>query len=142
MRGKNTEPEEINILESDLNKPALLHPEKGVITRLSKAQQHNYFADRMAMFSVIIAFIYDKIQHSPITGQFTVLYDKLAAIRSSFLLNYHSHNSVERLKTGLSHIFKFEKMVISEISNFGIKPAEISDFNSKLLNSNQNKNVG
>lgn len=87
----------------------------------------------MAMFSVIIAYIYDKIQNSPLTGQFITLYDKLTAIRADFLFNYHRYNSVERLHQGLNHIFKFEQKVISEISSFGIKPNELTDFNSKLL---------
>lgn len=107
---------------------------------LSKAQLHNYFADRMAMLSVIMGYIYDKIQHSKLADSFSVLYDKLSAIRADFLLSYHNHTpgrriglNLNKVKTAYELIYQLEEQVISEILKFGIKPAELIGFRNRTL---------
>jgi|GEM_PF-1155500 len=141
MRSKNNGKQLLKASDTYLKKAEVFgYPKRISVSVLSKGHLHNYFADRMAMFSVIMGYIYDKIQQSHLSDSFTVLHDKLAAMRSDFLLNYHNHTSGKRINRSLNKvksafelICQFEERVILEILNFGIKPKELIDFNTRML---------
>jgi len=96
---------------------------------LSKSNLHNYFADKMAIFSVIIGYVYEKTkhtvpEHTHVPNPFTALYNKLVKMRAGFLYKYHQLNfktkggetkETQNLKALYEHIYKFEENVVSEI---------------------------
>lgn len=120
---------------------------KGTIVPVhTKSHLHNYFADKMAVFSNIIGFIYHKTGDA-ITGKsgsnpIAALYSRLIKMRADFLDKYHQETSkktglkslqIEDLKPAFEHIQEFENKVVSEISQAGISPLELNHYNTQQL---------
>lgn len=111
---------------------------------LSKSSLHNYFAEKMAVFSNILGLVHDQTEHVlpeqvRTVSSFKSLYHKLVAIRAAFLDKYH--DLLTRSGKGLSapeekivfiydHINEFEQEVVSEIVTAGIKKEELPTSNN------------
>lgn len=96
---------------------------------MSKSNLHDYFADKMAAFSTIIGYIFERATqshsrqaHGP--NAFAALYNKLTNMRSGFLNKYHQLNfharegmlpETNKIKALYEHIYRFEENVVSEI---------------------------
>lgn len=109
---------------------------------LSKAQLHNYFADKMAIFSTIIGYISDNAQRTHYPKLFKHLHKKLRKIQREFLIKYHelAHEKEPGMSDGKSKIrmlfeqlYRFEKTVVAELIDAGIKPQELMDYRAKYL---------
>lgn len=113
---------------------------------LSKQSLHDYFADKMAAFSIIVGYIFDRLQEVlPQKGQLNSLgslHKKLGKMQTRFLNRYHKltsktgnqpHVHIDLLKPIFEHINRFEKKVISEVINAGIRREELQEFNEKNL---------
>lgn len=136
---------------SESSKTTIQRVKKGTLVPVhTKSHLHNYFADKMAVFSNIIGFIYHKAGDA-ITGKSSTanpissLYSRLIKMRADFLNEYHQevkykHEKkslqIEDLKPAFEHIQEFENKVVSEISQAGISPLELSEYkNTQQLQS-------
>lgn len=116
--------------------------EKTLLPALSESSLHNYFAEKMAAFSIIMGYLSEK-SFQPITGKpFKKVYTKLEKRRRVFLVRYHKlsrsagsrfKSQTERLKAVFDLVHKFEKEVIREILVVGVKPADMLDLNNFSL---------
>lgn len=114
---------------------------------LSKSHLHNYFADKMAVMSILIGYILKKAKH-PNPGERDALShcnslgSKLEKMKFEFLRKYHQLNfssreiindESERIKLLFEHIYQFERSVVSEILNTGILEEELQRLNKTTL---------
>ena len=113
---------------------------------LSKSHLHNYFADKMAVMSVLIGYILKKAKQpdqsqTEISTLCNSLYSKLEKKRFDFLSRYHQLNfnsrelikdESERIKLLFEQIYQFERSVVSEILNTGLAE-ELQPLNNSSL---------
>lgn len=111
----------------------------------SKTGLHNYFAEKMAVFSNIIGFIVDQTQkmlpeQTQLAQSFTSLYNNLVAMRVVFLNKYHQLLiqagkgllvPTEKINFIYDHIHQFENQVFLEIFTAGIKKNELIEYGKK-----------
>ena len=144
------------MIKDENNTEVLTENVKSVITRspesvsipvLSKQSLHDYFAEKMAAFSIVMGYIFDKVQallphNGPEVDVLSSLHKKLERLQNRFLMRYHKLTS----KTGdqldinedllipiFEHIKRFEKKLISEVLNAGIQKEELEEWNEKHL---------
>jgi len=116
--------------------------EKTLLPALSESSLHNYFAEKMAAFSIIMGYLSEK-SFQPITGKpFKKVYNKLEKRRRIFLVRYHKlsrsagsrfKSQTERLKAVFDLVHRFEKEVVREILVVGVKPADMIELNNFSL---------
>lgn len=110
----------------------------------SKSGLHNFFADRMAIFSIILGYILETGQKilPGQTGLPISLYHKLVDMRTEFLNKYHQLNfSLGRgVNIGLDSliffyelIYRFERRVVNEILNAGINRVDLQEYHVRNL---------
>jgi len=136
------------ILAVTVESPVIKHsPENVSNPVLSKQSLHDYFADKMAAFSIIVGYIFEKLQallprKGPEVAALSSLHKKLERLQSRFLLRYHHLTSKtgsqldfseDLLKPIFEHINRFEKKLISEVLNAGIEKDELQELNEKHL---------
>ena len=114
---------------------------------LTKQSLHDYFADKMAAFSIVVGYIFDKLQallphRGPEIESLSSLHKKLERLQTRFLIRYHKLTSKtgsqldiseDLLKPVFDHINRFEKKLISEVLNAGIQREELQKWNEKHL---------
>ncbi len=115
---------------------------KTLLPALSESSLHNYFAEKMAAFSIIMGYLSEK-SFQPVTGKpFKRVYNKLEKRRRIFLVRYHKlsrsagsrfKSQTDRLKAVFDLVHKFEKEVIREILVVGVRPADLVNLNSFSL---------
>jgi hypothetical protein len=109
---------------------------------MSKSHLHNYFADKMSVFSVIIGYIFEKAKQTQpeVSGPFNSLYARLVKMRFDFLYKYHQlsfssreviKDESERIKVLFEHIYQFDRTVVSEILRTGIHQEELQKLNKR-----------
>lgn len=137
-----------DVLTENVKSPVIKEaPESVSNVVLSKQSLHDYFADKMAAFSIIVGYIFDKLQallphKGPEIDSLSSLHTKLERLQSRFLMRYHKLTSKtgrqldiseDMLKPIFDHINRFEKKLIAEVLNAGIQKEELQKWNEKHL---------
>ena len=113
-----------------------------MLPALSKHHLNNYFGSKMAIFSLVIAYLVKKSKEGRIPGIYSALYHKLLISRNEFLLKYHSliHNesdkpalAKENVTRAFLQIYSFEKEVVTKILSAGLSSKDIQGFRARNL---------
>ena len=136
------------VLTEEVISPVIGRSSENISTPiLTKHSLHDYFADKMAAFSIVVGYIFDKLQallphRGPEIESLSSLHKKLERLQTRFLIRYHKLTSKtgsqldiseDLLKPVFDHINRFEKKLISEVLNAGIQREELQKWNEKHL---------
>ena len=96
---------------------------------LSQSSLHNYFAAKMAQFSLVMGYLSEKQEQSRQAMRFGKVKDKLSGLRTDFLTKYHQlgrnkgglPSQTDRIREIFELVYRFENAMIEEISGAGLQ---------------------